>query len=198
MRAARLFDRGARLAAGGVQLRRVAGSLAEVRQHRLEDPRVDRRRRGVIEVDGRHAVTASEASSSRVIPASAPRDRRVKPAPDGPRGTARRPLATAVVGNAADQAQRTLDGGDHVAGRDRRRRPGQPIAAAGAARGGYEAGVAQACEDPLQEGCRQALGGRDLGQRRRIVAVARGEEHHGAQPVLAARGDLHAALQAEC
>ena len=69
---ARLLDGRARLPPQAVQLGRVAVALGEVRQHRLEHLRVDRRRGRVVEVDGLHGETASRVRSSSVMLLRAP------------------------------------------------------------------------------------------------------------------------------
>jgi hypothetical protein len=61
-------------------------------------------------------------------------------------------------GRVLDVGERALDGPDHVGERDRLRRAGKPVAAAGAAAGADQARVLELQQDVLQELERNLLG----------------------------------------
>ena len=170
---ARRFDGAPPLAAQRVQLGRVAVALAEVRQHRLEDARVDRRGRGVVEVDGLHRRAPSATRSSQGDALERLGDRLVEAPPDDARGAAlgaragcgRRMQSTRVSGpsRAVTTSPTATRSG----------RAGEGIAAARPARRPHETGVAQP-----RRGCARgtapgmpSLGG-DLGERRRALLRA--------------------------
>ena len=70
-----------------------------------------------------------------------------------------------VVAGAHHRRDRALEGAQDLGHRDRLGRPGELVAAVGAARAGHEAGLAEADDELLEVGAREVLLGGDLGER---------------------------------
>ena len=94
-----------------------------------------------------------------------------------------------VVGGAEHRRDRALEGAQDLAHRDGVGRPGQLVAAVGAARAHDEPGLAQVHDELLEVGARQVLLRGDAGEARRTGPVVARELDHQPHAVLALRGE---------